>query len=261
MVGVVEQRQRRARAERGHQRLAAASRSASSSRVPCRNSIGTCTSSRCARALVRRLARPGAAESRGTRGRATPGSGAIACACEVMRPPNDLPPANSGRRGQRPRGLGHGGAHGGMRDRRRVGALRAALHVGELVAQRRDAALGQAVGDRGHERVRHAGAGAVREHVAGARAAAATCSSAGHAASSSTRSSAARSAGRGACAASAGCVMPAQPGASGERPVDAGAAHRGAQRQVRGPRRSAGTRTPAATGSPATTGSGRCRSA
>ena len=38
-----------------------------------------------------------------------------------------------------------------------------ALHRRELEAQRGDAALGQAVGDRGHERMVHAGAGAVRE--------------------------------------------------------------------------------------------------
>jgi hypothetical protein len=30
---------------------------------------------------------------------ATPGKGASACAWDVMRPPNDLPPANSGRPG------------------------------------------------------------------------------------------------------------------------------------------------------------------
>ena len=59
-------------------------------------------------------------------------------------------------------------AHRRMRKLRRVGPLRAALHVRELVAQRRDAAFGQAVRDRGHERMRHAGAGAVGEHAAGA---------------------------------------------------------------------------------------------
>jgi len=31
----------------------------------------------------------------------TPGNGVAACACEVMRPPNDLPPANSGVSGSR----------------------------------------------------------------------------------------------------------------------------------------------------------------
>jgi hypothetical protein len=36
-------------------------------------------------------------------------------------------------------GLGHGGAHGGLRKLGRVGTLRAALHVGELIAQGGDA--------------------------------------------------------------------------------------------------------------------------
>jgi hypothetical protein len=43
--------------------------------------------------------RPDAAESRGRRCRRHRASGADACACDVMRPPNDLPPATSGSAG------------------------------------------------------------------------------------------------------------------------------------------------------------------
>ena len=64
------------------------------------------------------------------------------------------------------RRLGDRGADGGMGELRRIGPLAAALHVGELVAQRRDAALGEARGGSGHERMGHAGAGAMRQHVA-----------------------------------------------------------------------------------------------
>ena len=70
---------------------------------------------------------------------------------------------------QQPRGFGDRGAHGGVRELGRVGPLAAFLHVGELVAQGRDAALGEFRRDRRHEGVRHAGAGAMRQHIAGAR--------------------------------------------------------------------------------------------
>ena len=73
----------------------------------------------------------------------------------------------SGSFGNRRVGLGHRGADRGVRELRRVGPLAAALHVEELVAQRRDAALGEPGGDRRHERMGHAGAGAMREHVTG----------------------------------------------------------------------------------------------
>jgi hypothetical protein len=46
-------------------------------------------------------ASPDAAEIRGNANPRTPGSGATACACEVIRPPNDLPPAMSGSFGKR----------------------------------------------------------------------------------------------------------------------------------------------------------------
>jgi hypothetical protein len=57
-----------------------------------------------------------------------------------------------------------------LRERGRVRPLLAPLHGGELVAQRCDAALAEPGGDRGHERMRHSGARAVRQHPAGARA-------------------------------------------------------------------------------------------
>ena len=99
----------------------------------------------------------------------TPSSGASACACEVIRPPNERPPANSGSDRREPPRLGDRGAHRGVGDRRRIDPLAALLHVGELVAQRGDAALGEAVGDRRHRPVRHPGAGAVGQHQAGGR--------------------------------------------------------------------------------------------
>ena len=154
--------------ERGARAARAARASASASRVPCRNSIGICTSNRCLPRSSDGLPAGCSGKPRKARPR-TPGSGDAACACEVMRPPNDLPPAMSGSARQaaaRPRPPRRGPRPA------RASADRAAccpLHVGELVAQRRDAALREPVRDRRHERMRHAGAGAVRQHVAGAR--------------------------------------------------------------------------------------------
>ena len=73
------------------------------------------------------------------------------------------------KRGRKLRGCGDGRAHGRVRELRRVGPLAPLLHVGKLVAQRRDAALAELGRDALHERVRHAGPGAVRQHIAGAR--------------------------------------------------------------------------------------------
>jgi hypothetical protein len=66
-----------------------------------------------------------------------------------------------------PGGLGHRGPHGGMGKARRIGPLRALLHVRELIAQARDASAGELSRDRFQERVPHACSGAVSEHEAG----------------------------------------------------------------------------------------------
>src|SRR5439155_146626 len=75
---------------------------AKSSRVACRKSIGTCTSNRCRPRSSE--GRPGGCNGnpRKTRPR-TPGRGDSDCSWEVMRPPNDLPPAKSEIRGTRRR--------------------------------------------------------------------------------------------------------------------------------------------------------------
>ena len=52
------------------------------------------------------------------------------------------------------RGRGHRGAHRRLRHLRRVGPFAPCLHIGKLIAQRRDAAFGESVRDRRHERVR-----------------------------------------------------------------------------------------------------------
>ena len=67
------------------------------------------------------------------------------------------------------RGFRDGGPHRRMRDRRRIGPLAALLHVRELVAQGRDAAVAQAGCNRLHEWMGHPGAGAVGKHETGAR--------------------------------------------------------------------------------------------
>src|SRR4051812_361610 len=52
----------------------------------------------------------------------------------------------------------------------RIGTLPTFFHIGELVAQRSDAALGKALRHLLHRAMRHADAGAVGKHVRGARA-------------------------------------------------------------------------------------------
>ena len=95
-------------------------RSASASRAPCRNSIGTSTSNRWpARSSDGRPA-GWSGKPRNTRPR-TAGSGDAAWACEVMRPPNDLPPAMMGRAGRKPVAAGNGGPHGGLGEPGRIG--------------------------------------------------------------------------------------------------------------------------------------------
>ena len=93
----------------------AASRSASVSRVPCRNSMGSFTRARCS-------ARETPGCPAGCSGKPTntspltPSSGAAAAAREVMRPPIDLPPAQ------------HGHAARGLATRRDRGAHRGEQH-------------------------------------------------------------------------------------------------------------------------------------
>src|SRR5438270_9949967 len=61
-------------------------------------------------------------------------------------------------------GCFHGcGTHGGMSQRRRVRPLGTALHVGKLISEGRDAALGKAVGDMCQEWMGHPSARAVSE--------------------------------------------------------------------------------------------------
>ena len=50
--------------------------------------------------------------------------------------------------GHEPRRLRHRGTHRGLCKLRRIGALAALLHIGELIAKRGDAALGEPIGDR-----------------------------------------------------------------------------------------------------------------
>ena len=59
--------------------------------------------------------------------------------------------------------------NGGVGDGRRIGPFAAALHVGKLVAQSRNAALCKLRRDRRHKRVLHPRSGAMREDVAGSR--------------------------------------------------------------------------------------------
>ena len=96
---------------------------------------------------ARRECRPGrradGAESRGRRGRARRARCSRASACEVIRPPNDLPPANSGEAGCEPLCLDDRSPHRRLGDLRRVGTAAPLLHVRELVAERGDAALGE----------------------------------------------------------------------------------------------------------------------
>jgi hypothetical protein len=59
-----------------------------------------------------------------------------------------------------------GRPHCGVSYGSRIRALRTSLHLGELVTQRGDAALIEALAHRGHERVLHSGTGTVRHHIA-----------------------------------------------------------------------------------------------
>ena len=100
MIGAVDQMQRRASTELLARPASASRAPRACRRVPCRNSIGTCTSARCSARSPDGLPAGCSGKPKNARP-TTPGSGAAACACEVMRPPKDLPPAISGRPGRR----------------------------------------------------------------------------------------------------------------------------------------------------------------
>ncbi len=95
----------------------------------------------------------------------TPGRRDAACACEVIRPPKDLPPASRCKL----RDCGHGSPNGRVRQFRRVGSPGALFHVRKLITQRRDAALAKLPRGDIHERVGHSGSRPMREDIAGAR--------------------------------------------------------------------------------------------
>src|SRR3977135_2087787 len=77
----------------------------------------------------------------------TPANGAIAGAWEVMRPPNDLPPATRVSPEQR-----------GMRDGGWISLLAFVFHILELIAQRGDAASAKAGRNLLHKLMGHPGA-------------------------------------------------------------------------------------------------------
>ena len=130
--------------------------SASLSLVPCRNSIGILISARC-------LARSSDGFPAGCSGKpknASPSTpikrrnrlrlrGHAAAERSAAR--------DQAQRGAASPGFGHRGAHGGVRNRRRVGPLAALFHVGKLIAQRRHAAFGEALGGGLHGGMGHSG--------------------------------------------------------------------------------------------------------
>ena len=163
VVGVVEELQRRARAELGDQRLQQAQIRQLVARALQKEHRHVHVEE-VLRALVRRLARrmqreakEGEADHAGQRAERLRLRGHAAA--EGLAAGDERQPGQTSCR------FGHRRAHRGMRGGGRIGALAAALHVRELVAQGRDAALGQALCDLGHEGMRHARTGAVREDV------------------------------------------------------------------------------------------------
>jgi len=88
------------------------------------NSIGTCTSAKCSARSLDGLPAGCSGKPRNARPR-RPASGVAACTCEVMRPPNDLPPATKGRPGQQSPASATAAAHGGVRDSGWIGPLAA----------------------------------------------------------------------------------------------------------------------------------------
>ncbi len=138
MIRLLEQFQRR----RSRARLTTGTSngsSANSSRVPCRNSIGTRRPPDASPGRPTAF-RPDAAESRRTPDRGRRAAARWPAPATSCAPPNDLPPANNGSPGLPPRPP-HRRAHRGLRERRRDPAACRASHVGKLIAQRRDAAV------------------------------------------------------------------------------------------------------------------------
>ena len=139
---------------------------ARASRVPCRNSIGICTSKRCS--ARSREGRPAGCSGKPRNASPhTPRSGALACACEVIRPPKDFPPAMSGNPGSQPSAVSTAARTVACATAGGVGTLSVVLHVGKLIAQRGNAALCQLGRDRGDEGMLHPCSRAMREYVAG----------------------------------------------------------------------------------------------
>ena len=90
----------------------------------------------------------------------------MACACEVMRPPKDLPPANSANLGARRAASATAACTVAWQTGGGSGRPLLQLHVRELEAQSRDIPGGELRRDRRHGRVLHACARAVSEHIA-----------------------------------------------------------------------------------------------
>ena len=141
--------------------------SASASRVPCRNSIGTFTSARC---FARSLDGFPAGCS-GKPKKASPDAGKRRVRLRLRRhaPAKGFSAGDQRQSRAASRGFRDRGAHRGMRDGRRIGPLAALFHVGKLVAQRRDAAFGKARRNRFHRRMPHPRARAMGEDETGAR--------------------------------------------------------------------------------------------
>ena len=137
--------------------------------TPCRKSIGTAHVRQMGGALVGGLCRADGAGIRGRSARGHRARVAAACAPEVIRPPKDLPPAKSGRRGRQAGGFGDGGADRGLRHRRRVGTLALSSPCrGTDSGASRCRARCKSGGNARHEGMGHAGAGAVGDDIAGA---------------------------------------------------------------------------------------------
>jgi len=82
--------------------------------------------------------------------------------------PEGLPSGDEEGIRQKAQRLARRSANGGLGKFWRIGPLAAPLHIGELIAQRGDAALGKTRRNRRHEGMRHASACAMRQHETGA---------------------------------------------------------------------------------------------